>query len=330
MEGSKSRMQGKATLAPNAIPHIHVGIDVCKDWLDIFLHPVDLRFRLPNDGTGLKRLKRELAAFHVVRIVMEATAKYHRPAMRNLHDSGFCVAVINPARARHFANALGALAKTDAIDARILALFSEAMDPRTTLPAPQNIEHLQELVGARQGAVADRTALLNQFGAAVTTFLRRELKRRIAAADTHIARLETEITRLIKTDPALVRRVEILQSIPCVAEITACAMAVGLAEMGACTNKKIALLVGLAPVARDSGDISGQRHIKGGRGHVRSAVYMAALSAITWNPDLKLFYARLIAKGKLKKVALTAVMRKLVTLANTLITENRLWTPIAP
>lgn len=323
-------MQGKATLAPNAPVHIHVGIDVCKDWLDVFLHPVGLRFRLSNDALGLKRLKRELATFHVVRIVMEATAKYHRLAMRNLHDSAFCVALINPARARHFAGALGTLAKTDAIDARVLALFSEAIAPRATLPAPQNLEHLQELVGGRQSAVADRTALLNQFGAAVTTFLRGELKRRIAAADTHIARLEKEIARLIKTDPAMARRVEILQSIPSIANITACAMAVCLAEMGSCTNKKIALLAGLAPVACDSGDTSGQRHIKGGRGHVRSAVYMAALSAITWNPDLKIFYARLVAKGKLKKVALTAVMRKLVTLANTLITENRLWTPIAP
>jgi transposase len=100
--------------------------------------------------------------------------------------------------------------------------------------------------------------------------------------------------------------------------------------MGTCTNKEIALLVGLAPVACDSGDKSGKRHIKGGRGHVRTALYMAAVSAITWNPDLKIFYDRLIAKGKLKKVALTAVMRKLVTLANTLITENRIWTPIAP
>lgn len=323
-------MQGKAKPAPNAPQDIHVGIDVCKAWLDIFLHPVGVRFRLANDESGLKRLKRELAKYRVVRVVLEATGKYHRLASRNLHDSGFCVAVINPARSRYFANALGTIAKTDAIDARVLALFSEAIDPRATTPCPRVLEHLQELVGARQSAVADRTALLNQQGAAATAFLRAELKRRLAAVETHVARLEAEIARLIKSDAAMTRRVEILESIPGVGRTTATAMVVGLAELGACTNKKISLLVGLAPVACDSGDTSGQRHIKGGRGHVRSAVYMAAVTASWCNPDLKIFYDRLIANGKLAKVALTAVMRKLVDLGNTLITENRIWTPIRP
>lgn len=323
-------MQGKAKLAPNAPQDIHVGIDVCKAWLDIFLHPADVSFRLPNDSAGLKRLKRELAAFRVVRIVMEATAKYHRLAVRSLHDSGFPVAVINPARARHFANALGTIAKTDAIDARVLALFSEAIDPRVTSPCPQVLEHLQEIVGARQSAVADRTALLNQHGAAATAFLRAELKRRIGTLQTHIERLETEIARLIKSDPALLRRTQIIESIPGVGRITAIALVTGLAEMGSCTNKKISLLAGLAPVACDSGDTSGQRHIRGGRGHVRSAIYMAAVTAARCNHDFKIFHDRLIATGKLAKVALTAVMRKLVSLANTLVTENRLWTPIRP
>jgi len=323
-------MQGKVTLAPNAPLDIHVGIDVCKAWLDIYLHPVGLRFRLANDDGGLKRLKRELGGFRVVRIVMEATAKYHRLASRSLHDSGFCVAVVNPARARFYASALGTLAKTDAIDARVLALFGEAIDPRATTPRPQALEDLQELVGARQSAVADRTALANQLGAAATAFLRAEMKRRIGALERHIERLETQIAKLIEADPAVARRVEILESIPGVGRATATAMAVGLAEMGACANKKIALLAGLAPVACDSGDSVGQRHIKGGRGHVRSAIYMAAVTAARCNRDLKTFHDRLVANGKKAKVALTAVMRKLVSLANTLITENRLWTPTRP
>ena len=323
-------MQGKATLAPNASPQNYVGIDVCKDWLDVYLHPVGLRFRLANTADGLKRLKRELAKVGVARIVMEATAKYHRLAHRNLHDGGYCVAVINPARARHFANALGALAKTDALDARVLALFAEAIDPPAAAPASRSLELLQELVAVRQSAVADRTALQNQSGAVIGAFLRAEMKRRIAAVNTHIERLEKEIARMIEADPTIARRVEILKSIPGVGPVTAAAMAVGLAEMGACANKKISLLAGLAPVACDSGDTTGQRHIRGGRGQVRSAVYMAALTAARFNPDLKAFHDRLIAKGKLAKVALTAVMRKLVSLANTLITENRTWTPVRP
>ena len=323
-------MQGKAPLAPNASPHIHVGIDVCKDWIDVYLHPVDLRFRFANDALGLTRLKRELAKFPVVRIVMEATAKYHRLAQRNLHDSGFCVALINPARARHFANALGTLAKTDALDARVLALFSEGVAPCATPPCAQSLEHLQELVGARRSAVADRTALLNQLGAAAVSFLRAELKRRIGALETHIDRLNAEIARRIEADPAMARRIAILRSIPCVGPVAATAMAVGLAELGACTNKQIAALVGVAPMARDSGDTTGQRHISGGRSHVRRDVYMAAVAGARCNPDLKVFYQRLVANGKKAKVALTAVMRKIVSLANTLIIENRLWTPICP
>lgn len=323
-------MQGKATLAPNAPAHIHVGVDVCKHWLDVYFHPVSLKFRFSNDAPGLRQLKRELRKFAVIRIVMEATAKYHRLALRNLNDSGFCVALINPARARHFANAMGTLAKTDALDARVLALFSEGIAPGATTPSPQNLENLQELVGARHSAVDERTSLRNQRGAATLPFLRTAFERRITAIQKHIDRLEAEILRLIKTDPAMLRRVEILDSIPGVAMITAVAMVVGLAEMGSCTNSKIAMLAGLAPVACDSGDTSGQRHIRGGRAHVRCATYMAALAATQFNPDIKAFYKRLIANGKLKKVALTATMRKLVELANTLITDNRLWTPVRP
>ena len=323
-------MQGKAPLAPNAPIDIHVGIDVCKAWLDVYFHPAGETFRFANDADGLKRLKREFARFRVVRVVMEATAKFHRLAHRNLHDSGFAVAVINPARGRCFADALGTIAKTDRIDARVLALFSEAIDPRASAPCSLVLEQAQELVGARQNAVADRTAFVNQRGAATTSFLRAELKRRIDAAGTFIKRLEAEIARLIETDPAMARRVEILESIPGIGTITAVALAVGLAELGSVTNKKIALLVGLAPVARDSGDTSGKRHIEGGREHVRTAVYMAAVTAARCNEDLKAFYDRLVANGKLAKVALAAVMRKLVVLGNTLITENRLWTPIRP
>lgn len=323
-------MQGKAKPAPNAPRDIHVGIDVCKAWLDIFLHPDGTRFRVTNDTAGLKRLKGQLAGFRVVRIVLEATAKYHRLAARSLHDSGFCVAVINPARARAFANALGTIAKTDAIDARVLALFGVGVDPRPHTPEPQVLEHLQELVGARQSAVAERTALVNRHGAAATAFLRAELRRRIGAVQTHIQRLETEIARLIQSEPALMRRVEILESIPGVGTTTATAMVAGLTEMGSCTNKEIALLAGLAPLACDSGDSHGQRHIKGGRQQVRTAIYMAAVAAARCNSDMKIFHDRLVAAGKKAKVAITAVMRKLVSLANTLITENRPWTPIRP
>lgn len=319
-------MQGKVSLERSA-PTIYVGVDVCKAWLDVYLHPVGRQFRVANSREGLKRLKRELAALDVALIVMEATGKYHREAHRSLHASGFVVAVVNPLRSRLFAEAAGLLAKTDRLDARILAILAESLAPKAKPPAAEVLEELQELVRARQAAVADRVALTNQQGESTVAVLKREFARRIKATEASIERLQAEIERRIEADPTLARRYLILLSIKGVGSVAAAALLVGLAELGICSGKQAALLAGLAPVACDSGERKGQRHIRGGRGDVRSGIYMAALAAARSNPDLRAFYRRLRNKGKLFKVAITAVMRKLVVLANTLIREDRLWQP---
>lgn len=323
-------MQGKALLEQSTRSSIYVGIDVCKDWLDVYFHPTGQKLRLPNNELGLRRLRREIGKLRIVRVVMEATAKYHRLAQRTLHAWGFPVAVVNPLRSRLFAEAMGALAKTDSIDARLLALLAERLQPDETPPLAEDLENLQELVRARQSAVIDRTALLNQHGDAQTAFLRTELARRIKAVETHIARLDDEIARRIANSPLMARRHDILLSIPGVGPVTAATLIVCLHEIGSCSAKQASLLAGLAPIACDSGDKTGQRHIKGGRAHVRTAIYMAALTAANHNPDLAAFYKRLRTNGKEPKLALTAVMRKIVVLANTLITENRTWQPVRP
>jgi transposase len=320
-------MQGKVSPERSAVVIIYVGIDVCKAWLDVYLHPIGRRFRVPNSREGLKRLKRELANLEVALIVMEATGKYHREAHRSLHASGFVVAIVNPLRSRLFAEATGMLAKTDQLDARILAILAESLAPKSKPPAPESLEELQELVRARQAAVADLTALTNQQGESKTAILKRELARRIKVTQASIARLEAEIERRIERDPALARRYLILLSIKGVGPVAAASLLVGLAELGVCSGKQAALLAGLAPVACDSGDKRGERRIRGGRGDVRAGIYMAAVAAARSNPDLRAFYRRLRDKGKLFKVAITAVMRKLVVLANTLIREDRLWQP---
>lgn len=320
-------MQGKVSPEQSALMTVYVGIDVCKAWLDVYLHPIGRLFRVANSREGLKRLKRELANLEVALIVMEATGKYHREAHRSLHASGFVVAVVNPLRSRLFAQATGMLAKTDQLDARILAVLAESLAPKAKPPAPESLEELQELVRARQAAVADVTALTNQQGESKAEILKRELARRIKLTEASIARLETEIERRIKGDPALARRYLILLSIKGIGPVSAASLLVGLAELGVCSGKQAALLAGLAPVACDSGEKRGERHIRGGRGEVRTGIYMAAIAAARSNPDLKAFYRRLRDRGKLFKVAITAVMRKLVVLANTLIREDRLWQP---
>src|SRR5690606_22414247 len=157
MMGSKSRMQGKAMPEPNATP-VYAGVDVCKQWLDVHVHPSGLTLRVSNDRVGLKRLKRVLAALPVARVVMEATGKHHRAAQRSLHAAGLVVAVVNPLRARLFAEAAGSIAKTDAIDARLLAVMGAALEPAGTPPQPAALEAVSELVNARAAATAERTA----------------------------------------------------------------------------------------------------------------------------------------------------------------------------
>lgn len=319
-------MQGKVLPERSAEP-VYVGIDVCKAWLDVYLHPIGHQFRVANSREGLKRLKRELSAHKVALIVLEATGKFHREAHRNLHAAGFAVAIVNPLRSRLFAEATGQLAKTDAIDARLLAVLAESLAPKATPPAPETLEELTELVRARTAATADLTALTNQMGDSKTAILKRELARRIKATRASIARLEAEIERRIEADDALARRFAILRSIKGIGPVAAAALLVGLTELGACSGKQAALLAGLAPLACDSGERRGERRIRGGRAHVRTVLYMAALAAAHSNPDLSAFYRRLREKGKKFKVAITAVMRKLVVLANTLIREDRLWEP---
>lgn len=318
-------MQGQIQPEARSAPAVYVGIDVCKDRLDAHLHPLGRRLGIANDRNGLKRLKRELARHQVALVVMEATAKYHRLAHRSLSQAGFAVAVVNPLRARLFAEALGTRAKTDRVDARMLALLGDALAPQARPPAPEALEALQELVHARSAATADRTALANRLGASQTAFLKRELARRLKSLDSHIERLTSQIARHIAGDAALARRYAILVSIPSVGPTVAAALIADLPELGHLDRHAIASLAGLAPFADDSGDAKGPRHIKGGRAQPRRALYWAAISAARHNPDLAIFYNRLRDNGKKPKVALTAVMRKLVVLANTLLKEDRPW-----
>ena len=192
------------------------------------------------------------------------------------------------------------------------------------------MESLHELLRTRQALVDERTAFLNRIAACTLAFVKREFTRQQATLAASIARIEKEIARLIKTDPRLERRYKIVLSIPGVGPVAAAALVIGLGELGACSAKHAAMLAGLAPVACESGESKGARHIRGGRGSVRRGLYMAAVSAISHNKSLKAFYDHLIAAGKLPKVALTAVMRKLVVIANTLLTQDRFWQPEAP
>jgi transposase len=323
-------MQGKVLSEQEAKTKSNVGIDVSKSWLDVHVLPSGDTLRVANTQEGIRRLKRWLVRFELALVVIEATGKWHRHLHRSLHASAIPVAVVDPFRVRMFAKAQGVFAKTDRLDARVLAQFAAVMAPAVRPPAPELMQELAELVQARDSAVVEETALKNQLSAATGTFLKRQLKRRLERLAKDIATLADEIRRRIEAEEGLARRYAILTSIIGFGPAVAATLIACLAELGTCSRRQIAMLAGLAPVADESGERQGVRVIWGGRPGVRRILYLAAVSAARHDPGMKAFFSRLTANGKPVKAALIAVARKLVVLANVLITENRLYASQAP
>jgi len=324
-----SRMQGKdCTDRPTA----YAGIDVCNAWLDVHVAAggEGVAFRAANSRAGISGLVARLSEFRVGRVALEATGRMHLAVWAALARDGIEVLVLNPYRARKFADALGRLAKTDAIDARVLALAAERLDAAPAIPPSKELRRLRELQALRRNLVARRVAVSNQLAETADALARRLLAAEKRLIDRHIAELEAELGALVMADPALARRYEILASVPRIGPASASALIAELPELGDASDKEIAALVGVAPMNWDSGAQRGRRRIKGGRAALRAALQMAALAAARANPALRAFRQRLLAAGKPHKVALTAVLRKLVILANALIRDNRLWQPQRP
>ena len=322
-------MQGKEASEQETL-HCTAGIDVSKSWLDVHVLPAGELLRVSNTADGIRQLKRWLFRRLPKLVAVEATGKWHRALCRSLHASQIAVALTDPYRVRQFAKAQGIFAKTDRLDARVLAQFAAVMAPAVRPPAPQALEALKEMVTARDSAVAEQTALKNQFAAAESAFLKRQLTSRIKQLCVHITATRREILKRIKADEGLAKRYAILTSVPGFGPIVAQTLIACMAQLGTVNNKQAGALAGLAPVADDSGQRHGVRSIWGGRAIVRKILYLAAVSASRCNADMKACYERLITNGKPPKVALIAIARKLLVLANTLMAQNRTWLPCPP
>jgi len=332
-----SRIQGK-TITDGV--QVYAGIDISKASLDLHvLEPTGgakgggLARRFANTHEGIAMLLGCLAergAGRPCRVVFEPTGRFHLALWRALHEAGHAAVPYNPFRARRFAEADGAMAKTDAIDARVLARAAAFMDLPAVPPPAGNILRIKELHSLRLGLVRALRAAKNRRGAAREALARRLLGDQIALLEAQIAELDAELARMIGADPQLARRRDILVSVPGIGPVSATALIAELPELGAASDKQIAALLGVAPMNRDSGTWKGARRIKGGRARLRAALHMAALAAARCNPDLKACRNRLADAGKHAKVILTAVLRKLVILANALVRDDRLWTPIRP
>ena len=307
-----------------------IGIDVSKDWLDAYRLADGAARRFVNDKTGRKALIKWLTAAPMKRVVFEPTGPYHRQLERALDAAGLPIAKVNPRQARRFAEAAGKLVKTDRVDAAMLARMGEVLDLRPRPCVSQTIAELKELYLARAALIKDRTAAKNRAKSITLALLEKQNKKRLAEIDLKIEEIDAAIEKLVLDDAPLARRFEILLSIPGVSKITAFALLIEMPELGGLEGKQAASLAGLAPVARQSGQWKGHAYIRGGRAFLRQALYMPALVACRFNKDSRALYQRLVKAGKPAKIAITAVMRKLVVLANALLREDRPWAESAP
>lgn len=301
-----------------------IGVDISKAHLDAYRSSDEAHRRFGNDAAGFRALIDWIGESDDP-VIYEPTGVYHGDFERALHAAGAVLVKVNPLRARRFAQAAGLLAKTDELDARHLAMMGQALNLRRTSAHPPRLAELKELAAAREALLKDRVAVLNRLDRVRHGLLRRHNRARLRQIDGQLRALDARIGELVASDPSLSRRQAILTSIPGVGEVTARGLLSEMPELGALDAKSAASLAGLAPRTRQSGQWRGRAWVHGGRRRVRCMMYMAALAAMRCNPDLRRKYRQLTAAGKPPKVAITAIMRKLIVLANALLADDREW-----
>jgi transposase len=302
-----------------------IGIDVSKQLLEVAVHKSDYRFRCPNDSQKFPTLIAELIAFRPARIVLEATGGLERPLLQALQAVGLPAVLVNPRQIRDFAKALGLLAKTDRLDAHVLAHFAAAVEPPLRpIKAAEDTE-LDALMGRRNQLSDMLVAEKNRRGSAATKTARADIDAHIEWLEQRLKALDKQLKDQLKRCVAWQQKDQILQSVKGIGFVTSVSLLADCPELGQLNRHQIAKLVGVAPLNRDSGKQRGTRHIFAGRAQVRAKLYMATLTAIRCNPVIKAFYQRLITRNKLKKVAIVACMRKLLTIINVMVRDNKLW-----
>jgi transposase len=320
-------LTGDVTDLPAAGPV--AGVDVSKGQLDLFIDTVNggpgRRLRVANDDAGVARLAATLLEHQVRLVVVEATGRYHRRAAAALLQAGVDVAVINPAHARDFARAAGTLEKSDRIDAEVLARYGRAMNPRVTVRTPDSQPLLSDLVSRRRGLIQMRVAEANRAHDQLPKLAREQSRKLLRLIEQQVEDLDREIARLVEADDDRGGTARVIDSVPGIGPDTANQLVVELPELGKLNRQQIAKLVGVAPLNCDSGRYRGQRKIRGGRGGVRTCLYMAAFNARQKCQRFRDYFDGLMARGKRYQVAMTACMRKLLVVLNQMVKTNTHW-----
>jgi transposase len=304
---------------------IVVGIDVSKDWLDTHIAPSGERFRVGNDAAGLDELKARFSGLTLELVALEATGGFETLAVAELSAAGLPVVVINPAQVRAFANAMGKRAKTDPIDAEVIAAFAAAMRPPVRPLPDAQTRLLADLVARRRQIIAMIVAEQSRARMAKVNQTQKSIKRILAALERELTGIDEELDGHIRKSPVWLVKQDILTSMPGIGPVTARTLLAEMPELGTLDRRQIAALAGLAPFTRQSGKWRGKSCIGGGRSGVRTALFMAGLVAAKHNPVLRDFRDRLVAAGKAKKVATIATMRKLLTILNAMIRDQTPW-----
>jgi len=308
---------------------VYVGVDVSKAWLDVAIEPRGETMRAENNDRGISELIGSIRGLCLERIVVEATGGYESLLVETLYAAGLPVSLVHPARVRKFAQGMNWLAKTDKIDARLLARFGEKANPRLVEMPSEQEKQLGALVKRRKQVLEIVVAEQNRLETADSS-VRGYIESSLQALRGQLDELDAAIEAFVEQTPDLKMKQDLLQSVPGVGKITASTLTSQLPELGKCNRKEIAALVGTAPFNHDSGYKRGKRVVKGGRSAVRNVLYMATLTATRHNPVIKVFYDRLVKSGKEKKVALVACMRKLLTILNSMVRNHTTWQPAFP
>ena len=303
----------------------NVGIDVSKQLLEVAVHESDFHYCCPNHSRAFPELLAELIALQPARIVLEATAGLEKPVVAALHAAHLPVVVINPRQGRAFAKAIGQLAKTDRLDAAVLAHFGAALKPPLRPLKSKEEQELEALMGRRGQLVDMLVAEKNRRHSTTDEAVRKTIKEHIDWLEDRIAELDEQLQARLLSSAVWQNKDAILQSVPGIGPVVSLSLLAELPELGTLNRQRISKLVGVAPLNCDSGQQRGVRHIFGGRARVRSMLYMAALTALRFNPVIKEFYQRLVGKGKPHKVALTACMRKLLAILNLMVRNQTTW-----
>lgn len=313
--------------------NVTIEIDISKALLDVATYPAKGKGaqvkQFTNNKKGHKELIKWLATLHTKLIVFEATGAYHRGLERFLGEHQLPFSKVNPRQARQFAEATGKLAKTDRVDALMLARFGELLEPPHSASKSQTLDELAELVVARRALVKDRTAAKNRQHNLRSPLLKRQTTQRLKQIKQQLETIDARCMELVQGDVLLSKRHNILTSIPGLGALTAIIILSEMPELGTMDKRQTAALAGLAPVARQSGKWEGKSFIRGGRANLRQALYMPALVAIRFNKEMATKYKTMTEAGKPAKVAITAIMRKLIITANSLLRDDRKWSRIS-